>query len=190
MAKTNMEFSFKVIVTGDTFKVVNIETGEVQENKIPKKVSKKNTVEESSEPLLTLDSNKYYLTSSAVSLLNVEAGDRIDIKYEKKYNKLVPVIGSNSVFNTQGGNKLSKNNTVSCRGKANEELSKYGTVFALQPKGNGLFYLVNTENPKEDSSVIEDANIELPSQESEFDLDDLINNSGEATQISSLDFSI
>lgn len=101
--------------------------------------------EESSEPLLTLEDNKYILTQAACDLLGVIAGDKIDIKYDKKNKKdFIPVIGSDESWGTKQGNKLTKSNTVVCKGSKNDELSKYGNEFKLEPADKpGIFYLIS-----------------------------------------------
>lgn len=101
--------------------------------------------EESSEPLLTLEDNKYILTQAACDLLGVIPGDKIDIKYDKKNKKdFTPVIGSDESWSTKQGNKLTKSNTVVCKGSKNEELSKYGNEFKLEPADKpGIFYLIS-----------------------------------------------
>lgn len=103
--------------------------------------------EESTEPLLTLEENKYILTQAACDLLGVIPGDKIDIKYDKKNKKdFIPVIGSDESFGTKQGNKLTKSNTVVCKGSKNDELSKYGTEFRLEPTETaGIFFLKSKE---------------------------------------------
>ena len=124
----------------------------------------------SKEPIVTLEDNKLVLNSKAVELLGAEWEDRISIIYQKHGNNLVPVIGKDDVFNCKSGNKLTKSKTISCRGKANTELSKYGSEFKLVSLDNGTFimdggievpYIENTKK-KQDSKikVIEDENPE------------------------------
>lgn len=168
----------KVIFTYD----INPETGEMKllakeettvdttiEVKTKKTSSSSKKVDENPEPLVTLDSNKLILTQGAVDLLQVCEDCRIDIKYEKKNKQQVPVIGTDAAFSTKGGNKLTKSNTVSYRGSANEKLSTYGTVFKLEPTENkGIYYLVGDKDPEE---------IQVPEEiidiESELDINDL-----------------
>ena len=109
---------------------VDTETGEMTTKCISRKVDKSNfevtevkprkkTVvkNESSEPKLILESNKYQLTQAAVELMGVEPDDKIDIKYEKQGKNITPVIGSDETFGTKQGNKLTKSFTVACRGR-------------------------------------------------------------------------
>lgn len=134
-----------------------------------KKASKKTKKEESIEPELTLEDNKYCLNSAAIELMDVTPNNKLDIKYEKNGNTMVPVIGTDEAFGTKGGNKLTKSNTVACRGSKNEELSKYGRVFKLTPHGtkDGLFILIGDStlivSPNGDENIsIEEVDEDLP----------------------------
>ena len=129
--------------------------------------SKVTKIEENKEPLITLDQNKLILNTGAVETLNVCADCRIDIKYKKKGSISVPVIGTDTAFGTKGGNKITKNNTVSFRGSANEKLSEFGTEFKLEPSEDaGIFYMIGDKMNK----VIPDDSIDI---ENELDLDAL-----------------
>lgn len=110
---------------------VDTETGEMTTKCLSRKVDKSNfevvdakpkkkstsVKNESSEPKLILESNKYQLTQAAVDLMGVEPDDKIDIKYEKQGKNITPVIGSDETFGTKQGNKLTKSLTVACRGR-------------------------------------------------------------------------
>jgi hypothetical protein len=77
------------------------------------------------------------------------------------------VIGTDAAFGTKGGNKLTKTNTVSFRGAANDKLAEYGTTFKIEPsEDEGIFYLIGDKinNP------IPDDVIDI---ESELDIDAL-----------------
>lgn len=134
-----------------------------------KKASKKTKKEESIEPELTLEDNKYCLNSAAIELMDITPNNKLDIKYEKNGNTMVPVIGTDEAFGTKGGNKLTKSNTVACRGSKNEELSKYGRVFKLIPHGtkDGLFILIGDSTPivspnGDENIAIEEVDEDLP----------------------------
>ena len=123
--------------------------------------SKSSKIDNNTEPIVTLESNKLVITQGAVELLQICEDCRVDIKYEKKDRKAVPIIGTDSAFGTKGGNKLTKSNTVSYRGAANEKLASYGTVFKLEPtKNKGIFYLVGDKEQEENSIPEEIINIE------------------------------
>ena len=142
---------------------------EVVEDK-PKRKTSKSKKEESSEPTLTLQENKYCLNQAAADLMRVEPDCKLDIKYEKRGKETIPVIGTDTAFGTKQGNKLTKSLTVACRGSKNEELSKYGTEFILVPHEtkDGIFVLQN-EDAKLEQAL--DDTIEKPDgPEEEIDL--------------------
>ena len=149
-----------------------------------KRVATKATkVVENTEPLITLDSNKLILTTGAVEMLNICADCRVDIKYKKKDKTSVPVIGTDTAFGTKGGNKLTKTNTVSFRGAANEKLAEFGTIFKLEPsEDDGIFYMIGD---KVDNSIPDDA-IDI---ESELDLDSL-DDLDDSNDLSNFDFTL
>lgn len=131
-----------------------------------KKTAKKKVVEDNSSPQLTLEDNKYRLNTAAIELMGVSAESKIDIKYEKQGKSMIPVIGTDEAFGTRGGNRLSKSNTVACRGSKHEELVKYGNVFQIIPHDSkaGLFILkgdaqVDTLDGDENVSIDEEIDI-------------------------------
>ena len=173
----------KVLLTLD----IDIETGETicvdrevindDIRNVIKKASKKTSSKTSSKPSnensipqLILEENKYTINQAAIELLglNVDDENRLEIKYEKKGKTSIPVFGTNEIFGTKGGNKLTKSNTVACRGKANEELSKFGSVFTItaHPDKEGLFVLKDANNiikeEEEDNEDLKgDENVQL-----------------------------
>nr|DAX00611.1 MAG TPA: hypothetical protein [Bacteriophage sp.] len=165
---------------------VNEQTGEITyigkeeisvDTKATKSATKTSTkasaakVDANPDPIITLDSNKLILTQGAVDLLQVCADCRIDIKYKKKDKKAVPIIGTDAAFGTKSGNKLTKSNTVSYRGAANEKLSAYGTIFKLEPtEDKGIYYLVGDKVQEENS--VPDEIIDI---ENELDIESLDN---------------
>lgn len=165
---------------------VNEQTGEITyigkeeisvDTKATKSATKTSTkasaakVDANPDPIITLDSNKLILTQGAVDLLQVCADCRVDIKYKKKDKKAVPIIGTDAAFGTKSGNKLTKSNTVSYRGAANEKLSAYGTIFKLEPtEDKGIYYLVGDKIQEENS--VPDEIIDI---ENELDIESLDN---------------
>lgn len=165
---------------------VNEQTGEITyigkeeisvDTKATKSATKTSTkasaakVDANPDPIITLDSNKLILTQGAVDLLQVCADCRVDIKYKKKDKKAVPIIGTDAAFGTKSGNKLTKSNTVSYRGAANEKLSAYGTTFKLEPtEDKGIYYLVG-DKVQESNPVPE----EIIDIEKELDIEALDN---------------
>ena len=125
-----------------------------------KKSAVKQKDDGSTEPILTLEDNKFVLNNKAVEALGVVWEDRITIKYHKQGDKLIPKIAKDDILGTKGGNKLTKSNSVSCRGKANEILSQHGSTFKLIPTEiEGIFILdggVEVDAPlrsKEDEKI-------------------------------------
>lgn len=88
-----------------------------------KKSSKK---DESTTPQLILEENKCCLNTAAVELMGIEAGDKLDINYEKVKNGFRPVLTKK-----ESGNKISKSFTIALRGSKNEALAEYGSVFEV-----------------------------------------------------------
>lgn len=169
---------------------------EVVEDK-PKRKTSKFKKEESSEPTLTLEENKYCLNQAAADLMGVEPDCKLDIKYEKRGKETIPVIGTDSAFGTKQGNKLTKSLTVACRGSKNEELSKYGTEFILVPHEtkDGIFLLQNEDVKLEralddtiDKGDEPEEEIDLPM---DIDLQDLIDDKdATVTEVSSSMFQL
>lgn len=174
---------------------VNEQTGEIKfigkeeitvDTSVKKQVSKVNKVEENSEPLITLDSNKLILTTGAVDLMQICSDCRIDIKYKKKNKVSVPVIGTDEAFGTKGGNKLTKTNTISFRGASNEKLSEFGTTFKLEPsEDKGIFYMIGDKI----SNPIPEDSIDI---ENELDIDSLddINIDDDGIDLEKFDFTL
>ena len=154
---------------------VDTETGEVLETKLidrsvnkPVKAMKATANEavrdDDKEPKLYLEDNKCRLNSKAVSLMGISPGDKLDIKYDDGKNGSVPIIGTDEAFGTKGGNKLTKSNTIACRGSKNEELSKYGREFVLatHPSKAGLFVLTSEEMAVDQLVGDDNVNIDTP----------------------------
>lgn len=113
---------------------------------------------------------KVQLNNSAINLTGYEPDMKIDIKFEKKGKKQIPVM-----MQADSGNRLTKSYTISCRGSKHNNLLEHGDVFELEPypEKDGYFYLKGNK-------AIEDDIIEVPQEISEpeddfsdedFDLD-------------------
>ena len=176
---------------------VDTETGEVLETKLidrsvnkPVKAMKATANEavqdDEKEPKLYLEDNKCRLNSKAISLMGISPGDKLDIKYDDGKNGSVPIIGTDEAFGTKGGNKLTKSNTIACRGSKNEELSKYGKEFVLatHPSKAGLFVLTSEEVAVD--QLVRDDNINIDTPEGiDLDLEGLVDD--EDANVSSID---
>ena len=183
MARIKFELTFDT--DNGSFSVVNTETGEVQEVAIPKKkaTTKKSKDDGSTVPTITVEENKLVLNSAAAKLLVDENADenRVEINMEKQGKLQVPVLV------TGKGNKITKSNTVACRGAAHNEIIKYGTEFVLEahPKNKGWFVLKgNVESVPEPEG---DENFSIPEEDDELNLDSLLE---ESTEIDGLDLDL
>lgn len=176
---------------------VDTETGEVLETKLidrsvnkPVKAMKATANEagqdDDKEPKLYLEDNKCRLNSKAVSLMGISPGDKLDIKYDDGKNGSVPIIGTDEAFGTKGGNKLTKSNTIACRGSKNEELSKYGKEFvlAVHPSKAGLFVLTSEEVAVDQLVGDDNVNIDTP-EGIDLDLEGLVDDKD--ANVSSID---
>ena len=176
---------------------VDTETGEVLETKLidrsvnkPVKAMKATANEavqdDEKEPKLYLEDNKCRLNSKAVSLMGISPGDKLDIKYDDGKNGSVPIIGTDEAFGTKGGNKLTKSNTIACRGSKNEELSKYGKEFvlAVHPSKAGLFVLTSEEVAVDQLVGDDNVNIDTP-EGIDLNLEGLVDD--EDANVSSID---
>ena len=150
-----------------------------------KKTAKKKVVEDNSSPQLTLEDNKYRLNTAAIELMGVSAESKIDIKYEKQGKSMIPVIGTDEAFGTRGGNKLTKSNTVACRGSKHEELVKYGNIFQIIPHDSkaGLFIL---KGDAQIDTLDGDENVSI---DEEIDISQLIDDK-DVEEINSFDFTL
>ena len=176
---------------------VDTETGEVLETKLidrsvnkPVKAMKATANEavqdDDKEPKLYLEDNKCRLNSKAISLMGISPGDKLDIKYDDGKNGSVPIIGTDEAFGTKGGNKLTKSNTIACRGSKNEELSKYGKEFvlAIHPSKAGLFVLTSEEVAVDQLVGDDNVNIDTP-EGIDLNLEGLVDD--EDANVSSID---
>lgn len=163
-----MKVSFQLNFDTDkgTFEVINTETGEAKTVEVAKKkTTSRKKKEEATDPQIILEDNKYSINTAARELMQIEEGAKVLIKFKKVGKDQVPVIGTEEAFGvTGGGNKLCKNNTVACRGKANTMLAEYGTVFTLTEnvQDPGTFFLngdkVKVDIPEEfDQEVVDEA---------------------------------
>ncbi len=168
---------------------------EIVKDKV-QKATKAEEAEDSAEPQITLEANKYVLNKAAATLMGVEWENRLDIKYQpvEKGGMMFPIIGTDTAWKTKSGNKLTKSLSVSCRGNANELLSKYGDTFTVTPwKGHeGLFVMIGNKDRSEEEPTIKDDNISIREDENpveDLPLDTELDNE-EAYKIDDLSFEI
>ena len=137
--KVNVTFDFDPET--NTVKNVNCFVDGVEKiRKTTTTKKKKEKIEElETNSIVTLESNKLIFNNKAVSEMEIEYEDRIVIKYEKIGKENLPIVGKDLAFDEEGsGNKVTKSNSVSYRGKVNTILSEYGTEFELVPYKDGI----------------------------------------------------
>lgn len=108
-------------------------------------------------PIITVESNKLVLSNDAVALLDAVPNDRIAINYYTvSPEETFPVIGKAELFtDANGGNRLTKSNTVSCRGAQRDILLEYGKFFKLEPF-NKYFKMVPIKEESSNDSLAEE----------------------------------
>lgn len=122
---------------------ISFEFDEVKKTISNVKITEKKPKEQLTGAYVSLSDNKLTFTDDAIQLLEVSPGDRITINYytESEENTF-PVIGKSSLFtDDEGGNKLTKQNTISFRGSQKKILKEYGSNFKLEPFKN-MFKLI------------------------------------------------
>jgi hypothetical protein len=127
-----------------------------------------------SDNYLEVQDNKLKLGKEAVTLLEANSGDRIQVNYWTVNNQeTFPVIGKSAVFtDPEGGNALSKSNTISFRGNQRIVLLEYGSLFKLEPFKTGMFKLVpiiNDDNIEEEQKELDNLNMIGDEIADEFD---------------------
>lgn len=87
-----------------------------------------------SNATVTIDNNRLAFSKDALKALGATAGDRITVNYYTVDEQTTfPVIGKSEIFSdADGGNKLTKSNTISFRGRQRETLSWYGKEFSVE----------------------------------------------------------
>lgn len=133
--------------TDSVSNVTCIVDGVEKKKKTTKKVSKDVVLEE--ESLITLEENKLVFNNKSIQDLGIIPESRIIIKYEKVGKNNVPIIGTDTSFDEEGnGNKITKSNTVTYKGKQNTILSEYGNEFTIEPYKDGIFKLISKGGSK------------------------------------------
>lgn len=113
-------------------------------------------------PIATLENNKIVFNREALKFLNKNEGDRIGIGYGVLSDGLL-----HPILDLEQGNKITKSGTLSCRGTANEILSKYGKEFIIENIDDKF---ILTDLKFKEYAHEEDSGISLPSVEEEVDI--------------------
>ncbi len=117
-----------------------------------------------SDNYIEVQDNKLKLGKEAISLLEANPGDRIQVNYWTVNNQeTFPVIGKSAIFTDMtGGNALTKSDTVSFRGNQRTVLLEYGNLFKLEPFKSGMFKLAPIEseidNLEQEKKELDDLN--------------------------------
>lgn len=162
------------IVDDTTGEIITREAtlGDFKEVTAKKKATSSKKPKDDGDPVskVMLLDGKIQLNTAAINLTGYEPDMKIDIKFEKKGKKQIPVM-----MQADSGNRLTKSYTISCRGSKHDNLLEHGDIFELEPypEKDGYFYLKGNK-------AIEDDIIEVPQEISEpeddfsdedFDLD-------------------
>ena len=142
------------------------ETSKTISNLKCEQISQERKIVSNGLPIVEVGENKLIISPEALSLINVNPGDRVSVNYIQKSKELtIPVIGKSELFADQdAGNKLTKSNTVSFKGKQRTILLEYGSIFNLKETNKkGVYQLISTN---EDNSP-ELTDIEIPAEEIE-----------------------
>lgn len=144
----------QVIVTFDfdteTNLVSNVKCNVDGVEKKKRTTKKKEEVAEVMEaiPIITRETNKLVFNNNAVALMGIKYEDRIIIEWKKEGKTLFPVIGTDISMDKEGaGNKLTKSKTIGYKGSQNTVLADLGTEFTLEPYEDGIWKLVNLQEP-------------------------------------------
>ena len=175
----------------ETEEVSNIKTVGSTEKKARTTTKKvKDVVEKmANEALITLEPNKLIFNSKAVFDMEIEYEDRIVIKWEKEGKKMTPIIGKDIAFDEEGtGNKVTKSNTITYKGKSNIVLSEHGSEFTIAPYREGVWKLISTSA----KGTISNPTISLEEvlEEAEETEADLLVDTDENTEIDTLTFQL
>ena len=173
----------------ETEEVTNIKTvgSEVKAKKTTTTKKVKEVTEElASEAIITLEPNKLTFNNKAVADMALEYEQRLVVEYKKEGRTMTPIIRKDE----EAGNKVTKSNTVTYKGKANTVLAEYGTEFTILPLSDGVWKLVSTtvkEYREDQASVftLEDAISQAEATEP-----DLLVATDETTQIDEFTFKL
>lgn len=129
----------------------------VAEKKTTTTKSKTSKKSKETDAILTREENKLVLSSKLVEELGASPDDRIVINYKQENGLTFPLIGLDISFGMkENGNKLTKSNTVACRGNANSVLSEFGTRFTIEPYEDKIFKLIG-DNIASKPATLEEA---------------------------------
>jgi len=117
--------------------------------KTPTVRKKKELSNESDSPAIILESNKLVLNKALATLLKVKEGDRLIIRYKEDCEFIEPFLAPASIFNEEGGNKLTKGLSISFRGEQRAALFRFGSSFEVLDMKDGSVKLVGSTKVKD-----------------------------------------
>lgn len=148
-------FTFSFDFDTETETVTNIKHISSVEKKKTTTKRKVDIEDNSSEPKIVLESNKLVFNNKAIEMLDIEYGDRVVVKWTNVDKKMIPIIGKDISFDEEGsGNKVTKSNTISYRGKANEALANVGSDFTLKEFEKDI-WILHSLDEKESVDIAE-----------------------------------
>lgn len=130
-------------------------------------------VNSNGKPIVEVEENKLLLSPEVIQLLGISPGDRVSINYTQLSNELtMPLIARSEKFaDREAGNKLTKSNTVSFKGKQRTLLLEYGSIFTLKESNTpGVYYLTSIS----DDNSTELASSDLSKETEEITEDDFM----------------
>ena len=137
------------------------------------------------EALMVREDNKLVFNNKCAQDMAIQAEDRVIIKYEKVGKERIPIIGTDLSWDQEGsGNKVTKTNTVTYRGKANTILAEYGATFKIEVYKEGLWKLIS-KDPVSAPKTYEEA----LTQAENIDID-LLTTDDDTTEIDELTFKL
>jgi len=171
----------------ETEEVTNIKTIGSAEKKARTTKKVTDVIEElAGEAIITLDPNKLIFNNKAIADLELEYEDRVVLEWKKegKAKLMVPTIRKDD----EAGNKVTKTNTVVCKGKANTVLAERGTEFTIVPfeEVEGLWKLVSTTG----GTVEESLTLEEIIEQAEETEPELLVDTDEITEIDELKYKL
>lgn len=162
---------------------------EVKKKTTRKASSKKEEIED--EPLIVREANRLVFNNNCHQLMNLSNEDRIIIKYEVNGKSKFPIIGTDTAFDEEGsGNKVTKNKTVSYRGKVNTILSEYGETFTVEKYKEDIWKLVSKDEKEKQDNVKEVETYEEAKEVAENLEVDLLTEDDTTTEIDELTFKL
>lgn len=179
MKQVNVIFNYDAET--DTVSDVKCMIDGIEKKKKTTRKAKDIAIEElAPEAIITLESNKLVFNNRAVSDMELNYEDRIVIKWKQEGKVMVPIIGKDTSFGEEGtGNKVTKTNTVTYKGKANTVLAERGSTFTLEKYSENIWKLVSTSQTVTDTvDKLEDIQVKAENTEA-----DLIVDTDEETEV-------